>query len=125
MDSHTPDRLVQELHDLAELPSDQLVKRYDVGRCRWLGDLVRLCVPTQCVPTDLTPEEFALWIADLRENERAWNRRLGTLLLEVESDTKSGARTNALDRVRGFLKDCPWVPLKEIAQTELERLGRT
>jgi hypothetical protein len=64
--------------------------------------------------------DFARYVLDLRENERAWSRQLGSVILAAQSWLDSGD-TVAAERVfQEFEANCPWKMFVEIARTQRE-----
>lgn len=109
------------LHDMADLSHEDLVGLFDAAAHQKLKQLVNLCLVGQSVPTDLSAEEFAHWIHDLRGSERDWNRSLGSTLLKAEELQAAGDRKGAVAVLEQFASQCSWVPLRDIAEGEARR----
>ena len=121
--SKTDDKLIGWLHRMAKLSHSDLAARFDEANRDSLAQLVSRCVPTQSVPGDLAPEEFAEWVHGLRDSARDWNRALGSALLKAEDTHAGGDQSAAIELLEQFAAQCPWLPLKEIAEGEARRHG--
>ena len=115
------DGLIDWLHRLAKLSHAELAAKFDVSAQTKLMKLVELCVSGVVVPTDLSAEEFAQWIHDLRDSERDWNRSLGVAILSAEDAHTAGDAAGAARSLRDFASQCAWLPLREIAEGEARR----
>lgn len=117
----TLDDLIGWLHSMAELAHADLVTRFDDECKESLSKLVNLCLPSQTVPADLSSEEFAQWVHDLKTSERDWNRALGAVIVKAEDAHASGDRVASVRLLSEFAAGCPWIPLKDIADGEARR----
>jgi hypothetical protein len=110
---------------MAKLSHAELAARFDLSTRTRLVQLVDLCVSGVAVPTDLSAEEFAQWIHDLRDSERDWNRSLGIAILSAEDAHAAGDAACAAKLLRDFASQCAWLPLRDIAEGEALRHERT
>jgi len=117
----SPDDLVAWLHSMADLAHADLVARFDDECKESLSELVNVCLPSQVVPGDISPEEFAHWVHDLRSSERDWNRALGAMIIRAADAHASGNRDISVRLLLEFVAECPWIPLKDIADGEARR----
>lgn len=106
---------------MAELAHEDLVARFDDESKESLSKLVRLCLPNQTVPENITSEEFAFWVHDLRKSERDWNRALGVVIVNADDAYANGNINTSVRILCEFVAECPWVPLKDIAEEEASR----
>ncbi|MBV7544397.1 hypothetical protein [Acidovorax sp. sic0104] len=118
------DELMGWLHNMAERSASELIDHFDEkDRCS-LSKLVEQCVPVRLVPDDLNAEEFADWIHGLKASEKEWNRNLGARILKAENLSEGGDRAKGAECLAEFAQECPWLPLREIAQIEAARLRK-
>lgn len=115
------DALIGWLRDVGELSSAELVAQYDQSAHQRLHDLVANCVEGLTVPGDLTVNEFAQWVHDIRRSHLEWNRALGQALLDAEDARFNGDRNAAVLLLTKFATQCAWLPLRVIAEAEAQR----
>lgn len=106
---------------MAELAHEDLVARFDDETKESLSKLVSLCLPNQTVPENISPEEFAFWVHDLRKSERDWNRALVAVIINADDAYANGNKSTSVRILCEFVAECPWVPLKDIAGEEARR----
>jgi hypothetical protein len=118
------DKLIGWLHKMAKLSTSELTGRFDEESRLSLARLVEECIPVRPVPDDLDAEEFADWIHGLRESEGEWNRALGAAILKAEDAAERSDSASGAEILTAFATECPWLPLREIAQREANRHRR-
>lgn len=119
------DALIGWLRDSGELTHAELIEQFDQSAHQRLIDLVQHCVEGLTVPSNLTADEFAHWVHDLRRSHLEWNRALGQALLDAEDAHADGKQNAAVQLLTKFAKDCSWLPLRDIAEGEAQRHGST
>jgi hypothetical protein len=117
------DDLIGWLRDAGELSHAELVAQFDQLTHSRLIDLAQHCVEGLTVPSNLTAEEFAHWVHDIRRSHLEWNRALGQTLLESEGACADGKIDVAVQMLTKFAAACPWVSLRAIANGEAQRYG--
>lgn len=115
------DELIGWLRELGELSHPELVAKFDQSSHKRLIDLVQCCLEGVAIPCDLTADEFAQWIHDIRQSHLEWNRSLGLTLLEAEDASANGDNDAAVRLLTVFAERCSWIPLKDIAKGEARR----
>ena len=118
------DKLIAWLHKMAKLSTVELTGRFDEASRLSLTRLVEECIPVCPVPSDLDADEFADWILGLRKSEGEWNRALGAAILKAEDAGERGDSAVGAEGLTVFAAECPWLPLREIAQREASRHRR-
>lgn len=68
-------------------------------------------------------DEFAQYVIELRDNEKAWSRHLGEVLLKAQQQFEDGHTEDAREVLRRFRAACPWRGFAEIAGVKLENFG--
>ena len=77
------------------------------------------------LPATMDADEFAEIVFDLRENERAWSRRLGDTIINADDLDRQGERNKAILSLEEFGRICPWRFFAEIAVVEQGRYAQS
>jgi hypothetical protein len=119
------DALIGWLREVGELSDAELAAQFDQSAHQRLVDLARYCVEGVSVPVDLTADEFAQWVRDLRRSHFEWNRALGQALLDAEDAQSKGDKGTAVQVLTEFASACSWLTLRDISEGEAQRHGST
>lgn len=118
------DSLIGEWHEFAGQQPEVIAGRFASGGKalleRVLGDVMGSALSTEFS----SPVEFAQYVIDLRENEKAWSRHLGEVILAAQSWLDQGNPEVARTVFDDFEAKCPWKVFVDIVRTQrLNTLG--
>jgi hypothetical protein len=119
-DRTSRDEQIGWFHELASLPRAQLVAEASVQNLTAFRNLMKCCLPNHPAPEDLSAEEFAAAVVNLRENELEWNRALMSALVKADDLNASHGRSHAADSLRSFANSCPWQLFQEVAEDQTQ-----
>jgi hypothetical protein len=89
-----------------------------VALTREVAEFVAQHLPGYAFPLTSTDVEFIEAVRTLRENEKAWNRRLMQTLIEADDQAKAGSTQIAAESLRNFAANCPWALFAEVATNQ-------
>ncbi|MDX1914885.1 MAG: hypothetical protein SFU55_04810 [Methylophilus sp.] len=112
------------LHELAEKTRQELESSFTESNVLAIRQLVKEFLVDCELPNEFTASSFADIVTTLRENERAWSRKLGEIIIIVEDKMRVGDKTEAIDTLGRYVDQCPWLSLREIAKIEQENFRR-
>ncbi|MGM9426905.1 hypothetical protein [Hydrogenophaga sp. MI9] len=87
-----------------------------------LQEHVARCLDGNPLPTELTPEQFAEVVLDLRANELDWERAWMAAAVKADDLMLAGNTEEAVHALNVFAQDCPWQVFREAALHEVTRL---
>lgn len=109
------------MHRLAKLTHEDLANQFDPAALKKLKIFVKRCLVDQEVPANLSANDFAIWIYELKTSEVDWSCALGSTILRAEELTANGDPNGATQLLENFSEQCSWIPMKEIAKGEALR----
>jgi hypothetical protein len=118
IDENERDALFGTLHELAEMPRDQLKRQKSQSTLAIVKRLLLCCWVNKSFPRDMSPDEFADFVYQLREEERVWSSKLGGLIVAAEDKMAAGDSSSTKEYFDYFLARCPLKSLREIALIE-------
>lgn len=116
--------LIGEWHALTDQEPELIESRFMSDGTVLLERVVSEAMGSSFTGEFSSPSEFAQYVIDLRDNERAWSRQLGNVILAAQSWLDHGNREAAKGVFSEFEANCPWKMFVDIARTQrLNTLG--
>jgi hypothetical protein len=112
------DELIAWLHQVGDLPDEEILHAASPDSVAKLAQLLVHCVQGGAMQPNPTPEEFLDIVRTLRDNYRSWNQLLGDTLLQVTAVVAMKGTSVAVAVMEEFASNCPWLPLREVAQVQ-------
>jgi len=118
------DLLIGEWHRFADQSRETIESQFASDGRELLERVITVAMGE--VPTGdfSTSTEFAEYVLDLRDNEKAWSRRLGDVILLAQNCLEANDKEAARNTFDEFELNCPWKMFVDIARTQrLNTLG--
>ena len=96
-------------HGLANHARGEIAHRCSSESVARLQEHVALCLTGQQVPEQLTPEQFAEVVHDLRDNELEWERAWLNAAVMADDLLLAGQAEEAVHALSAFARTCPWI----------------
>lgn len=109
-------------HALANHDCGEIARRCSPENLSRLQDHVSHCLVGSPLPSDLTPEQFAEVVLDLRANELDWERAWLAAAVKADDLMLAGQTEEAVHALNMFAQDCPWQVFREAALHEVALL---
>lgn len=109
------DSLTDWFHALSGQSHDQLLKLASPETIAKFRLHATRSVPSHPLPDDLSASAFAEAVAEIRQNERAWNQATMAALAEADDLFNAGDSDKAVTALEAFAACCPWVLFQEVA----------
>lgn len=118
-----PDRdgLTEWFHALAKLGYEEICDQATRENIDKLSLHIQRSVPEYSLPSDLTTEQFAEAVHELRKNESVWNQATMASLIRADDLFKVGLVHEAVQELHRFAASCPWALFKEAALNQSTR----
>lgn len=106
-------------HVLANHDRSEIARRCSPENLSRLQDHVSQCFVGSPLPSDLTPEQFAEVVLDLRANELDWERAWLAAAVKADDLMLAGQTEEAVHALNAFAQDCPWRMFRAAARQEV------
>lgn len=123
MDEAT-DKLMGNWHDLAEQSVEVIERQFTRRNQMLVRRVLRELLGYTDVDKFQSAVEFAKYVVELRESERAWSRRLGQIILQAQEQQEKGDIMAARKTLEDFEAICPWRTFAGIANTQRQNTLR-
>lgn len=117
-DESQMDEQIEWFHSFAEQPVPAIATHASDANREAIARFVALCLPDHTFPTNLSPEQFAEEVKELRGNEMTWNRSLMAALAHADDLASSGDAQAAAAALESFASSCPWAFFAEVARNQ-------
>ncbi|MFT3961921.1 hypothetical protein [Propionivibrio sp.] len=112
------DVLIGEWHELADQRPEVIEGRFASDGKALLEQVLSNAMGSTPFWEFSSPSEFAQYVINLRENEKAWSRHLGEVILASQSLLDQGNPDAAEKIFDEFEAKCPWQMFVDIARTQ-------
>lgn len=112
------DRLIGLWHEMADQRPEAIEARFASDGKVLLKRVLSKVMGDVSSSEFSSPAEFAQYVIDLRENEKAWSRHLGEVILAAQSWLDRGNLKAARAVFDDFEAKCPWKVFVDIAKTQ-------
>ena len=109
---------IEWFHGLANHDHREIARRCSPESLERLRGHLALCLNGHPEPGDLTPQQFAEVVLDLRTNERDWERAWMAAAVKADDRMLAGQTEEAVHALNAFAQDCPWQVYREAALHE-------
>lgn len=113
---------IEWFHGLANHDHREIARRCSPESLARLRSHWVLCLNGHPAPRDLTPQQFAEVVLDLRANERDWERAWMAAAVKADDLMLAGQTEEAVHALQAFAQSCPWRSFREAALHEASLL---
>lgn len=113
---------VEWFHGLANHDRNEIARRCSPENLALLRDHLVRCLAGSALPSDLTPQQFAEVVLDLRANELDWERAWMAAAVKADDRMLAGNTEEAVHALNAFAQDCPWQVFRAAALQEARLL---